>query len=52
MVNEEICDLGMSLKPGVYEPGPGDSALSEGGLMMVPGPCPPKETVVTRFPWQ
>ena len=37
---------------GLRVTGPGDSDLSEGGLMMVPGPCPPKATVVTRFPWQ
>ena len=35
---------------GLYDPGPGDSALSEGGLVMVPGPWPPKATVGGRLP--
>eukprot|EP00965_Chrysotila_dentata_P240850 6203944-Pleurochrysis_carterae.AAC.1 len=33
---------------GVYVPGPGVSALREGGLTIVPGPRPPKATVFGR----
>ena len=36
------------VRPRSYVPGPGDSILSDGGALIVPGPRPPNATVGAR----